>query len=79
MFFAFSSATAAVYTISYNANGGSGAPLSQTKDGGIDITLSGTIPTRSGCIFTGWNTKADGTGTPVAVGTNIELTSDTTL
>lgn len=42
MFFAFSSATAAVYTISYNANGGSSAPSAQTKDGGIDLTLSST-------------------------------------
>lgn len=34
------------------------------------------LPTHT---FDEWNTKADGTGTPVAVGTNIELTSDTTL
>lgn len=66
MFFAFSSATAAVYTISYNANGGSGAPSSQTKDGGIDLTLSSTVPTRSGYAFAGWNTQADGSGTSYA-------------
>lgn len=34
------------------------------------------LPTHT---FDEWNTKADGTGTPVAVGTNIELNSDTTL
>ena len=79
MFFAFSSATAAVYTISYNANGGSGAPSSQTKDGGIDIALSSTVPTRSGCTFTGWNTKADGSGTSYANGATFTGNANTTL
>jgi len=41
------------YTISYNANGGSGAPNSQIKYYGIDLVLSDTIPTRSGYIFKG--------------------------
>ena len=58
--FAFSGATAAVYTVSYNANGGSGAPDAQTKDGGIDLTLSSTQPTRDGYTFAGWATSADG-------------------
>ena len=35
------------YTISYNANGGSGAPASQTKTQGQALTLSTTKPTRS--------------------------------
>lgn len=35
------------YTISYNANGGSGAPGSQTKTEGITLTLSSTKPTKS--------------------------------
>lgn len=79
MFFAFSSATAAVYTISYNANGGSGAPSSQTKDGGIDLTLSSTVPTRSGYAFAGWNTKADGSGTTYASGATFTGNANTTL
>ena len=58
--FAFSGATAAEYTVSYNANGGSGAPSAQTKDGGIDLTLSSTVPTRDGYTFTGWATSAEG-------------------
>lgn len=58
--FAFSGATAAEYTVSYNANGGSGAPSAQTKDGGIDLTLSSTQPTRDGYTFAGWATSADG-------------------
>lgn len=35
------------YTISYDANGGSGAPSSQTKQSGTALTISSTVPTRS--------------------------------
>lgn len=49
--------------ISYNGNGGANVPASQTKTYGTNLTLSGTVPTRTGYQFTGWNTKADGTGT----------------
>lgn len=44
------------YTVSYNANGGSGAPSSQTKVSDVNLTLSSVIPTRSGYTFLGWNT-----------------------
>lgn len=48
------------YTIAYNANGGSGAPSSQTKTHGTNLTLSSTKPTRTGYTFKGWAlTKAD--------------------
>lgn len=48
------------YTISYNANGGSGAPSSQTKYHGTDLVLSSTKPTRTGYTFKGWAlTKAN--------------------
>ena len=44
------------YTLSYNANGGSSAPSSQTlqANGSATFTVSNTIPTRSGYTFTGW-------------------------
>lgn len=42
------------YTVSFNANGGSGAPGSQTRWYGEVITLSSTRPTRYGYIFQGW-------------------------
>lgn len=51
---------AASYTISYNANGGSGAPASQTKTYGTTLTLSSAIPTKSGNIFAGWATSSSG-------------------
>ena len=51
------------YTVSYDANGGSGAPSNQTKYGGVSLTLSSDIPTRNGYTFVKWNTASDGTGT----------------
>ena len=35
------------YTVTYNANGGTGAPSKQTKIYGDNLTLSGTAPTKS--------------------------------
>lgn len=51
------------YTVSYNANGGSGAPSSQTKWYGETLTLSTTQPTRTGYKFKGWGTSASATTT----------------
>lgn len=48
------------YTVSYNANGGSGAPGSQTKWYGETLTLSTTKPTKTGYTFAGWYTAASG-------------------
>ena len=45
------------YTISYNANGGSGAPGAQTKTWGSNLTLSSTVPTRTNYQFLGWSTS----------------------
>lgn len=56
------------YNVSYDANGGTGAPSDQTKWYGDALTLSSTHPTRTGYSFTGWNTAADGTGTSYASG-----------
>lgn len=48
------------YTISYNANGGNGAPASQTKAQGINLRLSSVKPTRSNYTFQGWATSPSG-------------------
>lgn len=48
------------YSVKYNANGGSGAPSTQTKIYGTALTLSSTKPTRSGYDFQGWATSASG-------------------
>lgn len=41
-------------TVSYNANGGSGAPANDTVIYGEKYTVSSTIPTRVGYTFQGW-------------------------
>lgn len=56
------------YTVSYNANGGSGAPSSQTKQHDITLTLSSVKPTRSGYSFAGWGTSATDTGVKYSAG-----------
>lgn len=48
------------HTVAFNANGGSGAPDSQTKWYGTILTLSSTKPTRTGYTFQGWATSASG-------------------
>lgn len=50
------------YTVSYNANGGTGAPSNQTKWKDQLLTLTLTKPTRTGYTFSNWNTKSDGSG-----------------
>ena len=67
------------YTVTYNANGGSGAPAAQTKTHGVDLTLSSTKPTRSGYDFIGWNTKSDGKGTAYASGGKYTKNESVTL
>ena len=47
--------------VNYNANGGNGAPSSQTKVYGTVLTLSAVEPTRTGYTFMGWSTTNDST------------------
>jgi len=67
------------YTVSYDANGGSGAPSSQTSNYNTSITVSATVPTRSGYTFGGWNTAANGSGTSAASSASYTVTSNVTL
>lgn len=45
------------YTITYNANGGSGAPANQTKWYGESLTLQTGTPSKEGYTFKGWATS----------------------
>ena len=59
------------YTLTYNANGGSGAPSSQSgsSTGGFaNHILSGTTPTRSGYAFIGWSESSTATSASYSAG-----------
>ncbi len=51
----FSTRELTKFTISYNANGGEGAPSAQTKNKNTSLVLATTKPTRKGYAFIGWN------------------------
>lgn len=44
-----------------------------------DVQIPDTVPGLSGRVFTGWNTKEDGSGTSYAPGTRLVLSDDLTL
>ena len=58
----------ALYTITYNANGGNSAPSKQTKSHGVNIKLSTSTPTRTGYTFQGWGTSTSDTSVDYAPG-----------
>ena len=49
------------YTVSYHANGGTGAPAAQTKYYGQALILRSAIPVRSNHEFLGWATDPSAT------------------
>lgn len=71
--------TPPTYTVSYDANGGSGAPGAQTKTYNVNLTLSSTTPSRTGYIFNGWNTASDYSGTTYSSGGTYSTDASVTL
>ena len=69
------------YTVSYNANGGTGTMTDSNSPYFMNSTVTTKTNTFSngGQTFTGWNTKANGTGTSYAEGVNFTITENTTL
>lgn len=67
------------YTVKYDANGGTGAPGSQTKTYGKTLTLSTTKPTRTNYNFLGWATSASATKATYASGGNYTNNAAVTL
>jgi uncharacterized repeat protein (TIGR02543 family) len=69
------------YTVTYNANGGSGtAPSTQAVNAGSSVIVEGRGSlTYSGKTFTGWNTNSAGTGTPYSAGSYITVSGNVTL
>lgn len=69
----------ASYTVTYNANGGSGAPSAQTKWYDKTLTLSSTKPTRTGYSFLGWSTSSTATTASYSAGGSYTANAATTL
>ncbi len=67
------------YTISYNANGGTGAPASQTKAQGTTLIITETVPTRKGYTFLGWSTSSTATTATYCAGSHFTTDANTTL
>lgn len=67
------------YTVSYNANGGTGAPSSQTKTYGVTLTLSSTTPTKTNYNFKGWGTSASSTTVSYVAGASYTNNAAVTL
>ena len=57
----FTYTVASQYTITYDANGGSGAPDNQTKIKDTNLPLSQKKPTKLGFVFEGWSTSSTAT------------------
>lgn len=70
---------AVTYMVTYNANGGSGAPASQPKTYGVTLTLSSTKPTRSNYKFRGWGTSASATAVAYNPGGSYTANKSATL
>lgn len=67
------------YTVSYNANGGNGAPGSQTKYHNTTLTLSNAKPARTGYTFLGWSTSSSATSATYQPGDSFTSNASTTL
>ena len=65
------------YTISYNANGGTGTTSSSTHYYGVAKTLTSNGFTKDNYEFAGWTTNADGTGTSYTNGQSVTSLSST--
>ena len=67
------------YTVSYDANGGSGAPANQTKKHGQNLILTVAIPTRPNHVFLGWAADSSATSIAYAPGATYTAEEDVTL
>ena len=65
------------YSLSYNANGGS--PTPETQTGAQTYTISSTIPKKIGYTFLGWSKDSSASSATYLPGDKITLTADTTL
>lgn len=65
------------YTVTFDANGGTGTTAAQTASASGALTANGF--SKAGYTFAGWNTAANGTGVAYADGASYPFSSSTTL
>lgn len=67
------------FELKYDANGGTGAPASQTRTASaptvnrVTFTVPGTIPTKDGCTFKGWADSAAATAAQYQPGGTVDV------
>ena len=67
------------FELKYDANGGTGAPASQTRTASaptvnrVTFTVPGTIPTKDGCTFKGWADSATATDAQYQPGDTVDV------
>lgn len=67
------------FELKYDANGGTGAPASQTRTAAhptvnrVTFTVPGTIPTKDGCTFKGWADSAAATDAQYQPGDTVDV------
>lgn len=67
------------YTLTYNANGGSGAPAADKGYYGISFKVDTKVPKKSGYEFIGWASSSSATSAKWQPGSNITLTGNATI
>ena len=70
------------YTVSYNANGGTGTMTDSNSpyaSGSTVTVLANAFTAPSGMTFSGWNTAANGSGTSYSPGATFTISANTTL
>ncbi|ETP73290.1 hypothetical protein UYO_0756 [Lachnospiraceae bacterium JC7] len=68
-----------IWTISYDSNGGNGTMKEQKVSDGSSVKLNANTFTRNNKSFSGWNTKADGSGEGYEDGAEISPGEDIKL
>ena len=67
------------YTVVFDSNGGSGKMADQTVSRNVATRLNANAFTNDGYVFTGWNTKKDGSGTSYKDKVEVTLKENLTL
>ena len=67
------------YNLTYDYNGINVSPITNIYDYNTAASLANCPYSREGYIFTGWNTKADGSGTAYNEYQELRITNDLTL